>query len=305
MLRRVVIFVTVSQFSANPLVTHLLGQQPQRLVSAIRLAPWDGMVSSLCLLTYSLSVLTVSHSFSSVDFLPAPPTKSSWCLFFLPAVTKGFVYSSFLKPYNARRSHSDASVGSHSSTESEHGSSSPRFPQRQNSGGTLTFNPSSMAVSFSSGPCQKQPPDASSQTEFDQGTLSASLNSEGSPSRCPSDPDSPSQHRPWDSGDAVRDLHQPAPTLRNSRNPRHPEMAGSSVSGRNGQSRDLVKAGARTALFLDDRHEQPESSEAEGNQVSAPGFHGYCGACGCRGWVLRSGRGLTGLGGWPWRWAHR
>ncbi|NP_001178092.2 dynamin-binding protein isoform X1 [Bos taurus] len=182
-------------------------------------------------------------------------------------VTKGFVYSSFLKPYNARRSHSDASVGSHSSTESEHGSSSPRFPQRQNSGGTLTFNPSSMAVSFSSGPCQKQPPDASSQTEFDQGTLSASLNSEGSPSRCPSDPDSPSQHRPWDSGDAVRDLHQPAPTLRNSRNPRHPEMAGSSVSGRNGQSRDLVKAGARTALFLDDRHEQPESSEAEGNQV--------------------------------------
>ncbi|XP_027384295.1 dynamin-binding protein isoform X2 [Bos indicus x Bos taurus] len=182
-------------------------------------------------------------------------------------VTKGFVYSSFLKPYNARRSHSDASVGSHSSTESEHGSSSPRFPQRQNSGGTLTFNPSSMAVSFSSGPCQKQPPDASSQTEFDQGTLSASLNSEGSPSTCPSDPDSPSQHRPWDSGDAVRDLHQPAPTLRNSRNPRHPEMAGSSVSGRNGQSRDLVKAGARTALFLDDRHEQPESSEAEGNQV--------------------------------------
>ena len=186
MIRHVVIFVTVSQFSAKPLVTHLLDQQPQRLVSAIRLAPWDGMVSSLCLPTsYSLSVLTVSHSLSSVDFLPAPPTKSSWCLFFLPAVTKGFVYSSFLKPYNARRSHSDASVGSHSSTESEHGSSSPRFPRRQNSGGTLTFNPSSMAVSFSSGPCQKQPPDASSQTEFDQGTLSTSLNSEGSPSRCP------------------------------------------------------------------------------------------------------------------------
>lgn len=182
-------------------------------------------------------------------------------------VTKGFVYSSFLKPYNARRSHSDASVGSHSSTELEHGSSSPRLPRRQNSGGTLTFNPSSMAVSFSSGPCQKQPPDASSQTEFDQGTLSASLNSEGSPSRCPSDPDSPSQHRPWDSGDAVRDLPQPAPTLRNSRNSRPPEMAGSSMSGRNGQGRDLVKAGARTALSLDDRHEQPESSEAEGNQV--------------------------------------
>ncbi|XP_008070060.1 dynamin-binding protein [Carlito syrichta] len=44
-------------------------------------------------------------------------------------VTKGFVYSSFLKPYNPRRSHSDASVGSHSSTESEPGGSSPRAPR--------------------------------------------------------------------------------------------------------------------------------------------------------------------------------
>ena len=276
----------------------LVGQQPQCLISAIHLVPWGG-VCSLCLPTsYSLSVLTLSHSFSSVDFLPAPPPmKSSWCLFFLPAVTKGFVYSSFLKPYNARRSHSDASVGSQSPTESEHGGSSPRFAQRQNSSGTLTFNPSSMAVSFSSGPCQKQPPDASSQTEFDQGTLSASLNSEGSPSKCPSDPDSPSQHRPWDSGDAVRDLHQPAPALRNSRSPRHPEMAGSSVPGRNGQGRDLVKAGARTALSLDGRHDQPASSEAEGNQVSAPSFHGYCAACGCRWWALRSGRGMPWPGG--------
>ncbi|XP_028023575.2 dynamin-binding protein isoform X2 [Balaenoptera acutorostrata] len=182
-------------------------------------------------------------------------------------VTKGFVYSSFLKPYNARRSHSDASVGSHSSTESEHGSSSPRFPRRQNSGGTLTFNPSSVAVSFSSGPSQKQPPDTSSLTEFDQGTLSASLNSESSPSRCPSDPDCPSQHGSWDSVDAARDLHQPAPTLRSSRNPRHPEMAGDSVPGRNGQGRDLVKGCARTALSLDDRNGQLENSEAEGNQV--------------------------------------
>ncbi|XP_059981398.1 dynamin-binding protein isoform X1 [Lagenorhynchus albirostris] len=182
-------------------------------------------------------------------------------------VTKGFVYSSFLKPYNARRSHSDASVGSHSSTESEHGSSSPRFPRRQNSGGTLTFNPSSVAVSFSSGPSQKQPPDTSSLTEFDQGTLSASLSSESSPSRCPSDPDSPSQHGPWDSVDAARDLEQPAPTLRSSRNPRHPEMAGYSVPGRNGQGRDLVKGCARTALSLDDRNGQLENSEAEGNQV--------------------------------------
>nr|XP_056705993.1 dynamin-binding protein [Euleptes europaea] len=39
-------------------------------------------------------------------------------------VTKGFVYSSFLKPYNPRCSHSDASVGSLSSSESEHSGSS-------------------------------------------------------------------------------------------------------------------------------------------------------------------------------------
>ncbi|XP_045363510.1 dynamin-binding protein isoform X2 [Camelus bactrianus] len=181
-------------------------------------------------------------------------------------VTKGFVYSSFLRPYNARRSHSDVSVGSHSSTESELSGCSPRFPRRQNSGGTLTFNPGSMAVSFSSGSCQKQPQDASSLKEFDPGTLSASLNmcnSESSPSMCPSDPDSPSQPRPWDSADC----HQPAPTLRSSRNYRHPEMAGHSVPGRNGQGRDLVKGCARKAPPLEDSNGEPESSEAEGNQV--------------------------------------
>ncbi|NXH94054.1 DNMBP protein, partial [Pachycephala philippinensis] len=57
-------------------------------------------------------------------------------------VTKGFVYSSFLKPYNPRRSQSDVSVGSHSSNESEHSSSSPQ------SNATLTFSPSGAAVTF-------------------------------------------------------------------------------------------------------------------------------------------------------------
>ncbi|KAF6108298.1 dynamin binding protein [Phyllostomus discolor] len=186
-------------------------------------------------------------------------------------VTKGFVYSSFLKPYNARRSHSDVSVGSHSSTESEHSGSSPRFP-RQNSNSALTLNPSSMAVSFTSGPCQKQPQDTSSSKELDQGTLNAPLNvgsSETSPSSCPSDPHSTSQPRPWDSADAARDADQPAPTLtlRSYRNSRHPEMAGYSVPGRNGQGKDLAKGCARTAQSLEDRNEEPESSEAEGNQV--------------------------------------
>ncbi|XP_073541127.1 dynamin-binding protein isoform X3 [Phyllobates terribilis] len=62
-------------------------------------------------------------------------------------VTKGFVYSSFLKPYNTRHSHSDASIGSHSSNESGYGGSSPNF-SRQNSNSTLTINPTIGSVSF-------------------------------------------------------------------------------------------------------------------------------------------------------------
>ncbi|XP_038136490.1 dynamin-binding protein isoform X2 [Cyprinodon tularosa] len=63
-------------------------------------------------------------------------------------VTKGFVYSSFLKPYNPRRSHSDVSIESHSSNESGYGGSSPVF-SRQNSNSTLTFNQETATVSFS------------------------------------------------------------------------------------------------------------------------------------------------------------
>ncbi|XP_003787317.1 dynamin-binding protein isoform X1 [Otolemur garnettii] len=184
-------------------------------------------------------------------------------------VTKGFVYSSFLKPYNPRRSHSDASVGSHSSTESEHGSSSPRF-LRQNSNNTLTFNPSSMAVSFTSGPCQKQPQDASSLKEYDQDALSASVNlgnSESDPSRCPSEPDGTSQPTPGDSAHPARDINPLAATLQSYRNSRHPEMVGYSIPGRNGQGKDLIKECARTAQALEDKKEEPANSEPEGNQV--------------------------------------
>ncbi|XP_034882896.1 dynamin-binding protein isoform X4 [Mirounga leonina] len=184
-------------------------------------------------------------------------------------VSTGFVYSSFLKPYNARRSQSDAFLGSHSSTESEPGGSSPGFPQ-QNCSSTLTFNPSSMAVSFSSGSCQKQPQDATSLKEPDQETASASLNlgcSESSPSRCPTDPDSSSQPRSWDFPEASRDIHQPAPALRSSRNSRHPETVGHSLPGRNGQGKDLMKGCTRTTQCLEDKNEEPESREAEGNQV--------------------------------------
>eukprot|EP00062_Callorhinchus_milii_P027135 gi/632990075/ref/XP_007883988.1/ PREDICTED: dynamin-binding protein-like [Callorhinchus milii] len=48
-------------------------------------------------------------------------------------VMKGFVYSSFLKPYSPRRSQSDISVGSHSSNESGYGGSSPIISQQNSS----------------------------------------------------------------------------------------------------------------------------------------------------------------------------
>ncbi|KAL6072200.1 hypothetical protein STEG23_017181, partial [Scotinomys teguina] len=186
-------------------------------------------------------------------------------------VTKGFVYSSFLKPYNPRRSHSDASVGSHSSTESEHSGSSPGV-QRQNSSSALTLNSSSMTVSFTSGLNQKQPQDASSLKECDQGTPSGSLNT-GSPgtgpSRHSSDPDSTCQLRPGDSADGTRDISQSASTPRGcQRSSRHPEVVGYSVPGRHEQANDYpIKGSLRTHQTPDDRSRGLGGSETEGNQV--------------------------------------
>ncbi|XP_072413307.1 LOW QUALITY PROTEIN: dynamin-binding protein [Chiloscyllium punctatum] len=62
-------------------------------------------------------------------------------------VMKGFVYCSFLKPYNPRRSHSDISVGSHSSNESGYGGSSPVI-SRQNSTSGSAVSSSGGAASF-------------------------------------------------------------------------------------------------------------------------------------------------------------
>ncbi|KAM8836530.1 dynamin-binding protein isoform 1-T2 [Spinachia spinachia] len=69
---------------------------------------------------------------------------------------QGFVYSSFLKPYNPRRSQSDVSIGSHSSNESGYGGSSPVF-SRQNSNSTLTFNQDTATVSFSTSQAKTHP----------------------------------------------------------------------------------------------------------------------------------------------------
>ncbi|XP_062298040.1 dynamin-binding protein isoform X1 [Scomber scombrus] len=70
-------------------------------------------------------------------------------------VNKGFVYSSFLKAYNPRRSQSDVSIESQSSNESGYGGSSPVF-SRQNSNSTLTFNQETATVSFSTSQPQSQ-----------------------------------------------------------------------------------------------------------------------------------------------------
>lgn len=65
------------------------------------------------------------------------------------------MYSSFLKPYNPRRSQSDVSIESQSSNESGYGGSSPVF-SRQNSNSTLTFNQETATVSFSTSQPQIQ-----------------------------------------------------------------------------------------------------------------------------------------------------
>uniref|UniRef100_A0A665UYP2 Dynamin-binding protein n=1 Tax=Echeneis naucrates TaxID=173247 RepID=A0A665UYP2_ECHNA len=90
-------------------------------------------------------------------------------------VTKGFVYSSFLKPYNPRRSQSDVSIESQSSNESGYGGSSPVF-SRQNSNSTLTFNQETATVSFStSGKMEITGPQRSPLTP-EMSTLSRSWN---------------------------------------------------------------------------------------------------------------------------------
>ncbi|XP_028630512.1 dynamin-binding protein isoform X1 [Grammomys surdaster] len=185
-------------------------------------------------------------------------------------VTKGFVYSSFLKPYNPRCSHSDASVASHSSTESDHSGSSPRF-QRQNSNSALTFNSNNMTVSFTSGLALKQPQDASPLKECAQETLGASSNTgspETGPATCSSDPGFSCQRRPGNPADGAREVSQPASTLRGSqRGSPHSDVVGCFVPGRNDQGSDSIRGASRACQTPEDRDRGLRSGETEGNQV--------------------------------------
>lgn len=120
------------------------------------------------------------------------------------------MYSSFLKPYNPRRSQSDVSIESQSSNESGYGGSSPVF-SRQNSNSTLTFNQDTATVSFST----SQPPGHSSpHPSLDSASSRRSQprdvpNADSSQSSIKS---SPRNHREF-----------PDQTLRNSSSHRNPE----------------------------------------------------------------------------------
>ncbi|OPJ84361.1 dynamin-binding protein isoform A [Patagioenas fasciata monilis] len=148
-------------------------------------------------------------------------------------VTKGFVYSSFLKPYNPRRSQSDVSVASHSSNESEHSSSSPH------SNTTLSFSPSGVAVTFTQKPMQD-------------------LAAPADPYQSPSETDSPSLSQ-LGSGDRALE----AGTVTSQRRYSRPEL-GCSPGSRIGHP---TKAHLGPMLSVEDGDSGLESSESEGNQV--------------------------------------
>lgn len=147
-------------------------------------------------------------------------------------MAKGFVYSSFLKPYNPRRSQSDVSIESQSSNESGYGGSSPVF-SRQNSNSTLTFNQDTATVSFST----SQPPGRSSpHPSLDSASSRLSqprdvLNADSSHSSVKS---SPRDHREFSDQ-----------TLRNSsghRNPEHSASHGDTYDGSHASPSSLQEA---------------------------------------------------------------
>ncbi|XP_030058786.1 dynamin-binding protein isoform X4 [Microcaecilia unicolor] len=187
-------------------------------------------------------------------------------------VTKGFVYSSFLKPYNPRCSHSDASTGSHSSNESGYGGSSPNF-SRQNSNSTLTFNPNNSSVSFISGSSQKSNQDFSSLSATSPTDSFASLKSDSpiavDSSKQGKEMNSLSQTRnPTDSLEKT-DITDSVPTTNHARSYRHSQSETGSSStlrrnGEKGRNRNHARAPNQTEPFPVC---EQDSSESTGSQV--------------------------------------
>ncbi|XP_027764533.1 dynamin-binding protein isoform X2 [Empidonax traillii] len=153
-------------------------------------------------------------------------------------VTKGFVYSSFLKPYNPRRSQSDVSVGSHSSNESEHSNSSPH------SNAMLTFSPSGAAVTFTQKPLLDS---ASPADTYQPGQPPLEMDSSSLPQLGCGD-----RTAPLEAGTVMSQCRYSRPEL------------GCSPSSRNGHP---TKAHLRPTPSGEDRDSGLESSESEGNQV--------------------------------------
>ncbi|XP_077482869.1 dynamin-binding protein isoform X5 [Stigmatopora argus] len=193
-------------------------------------------------------------------------------------VTKGFVYSSFLKPYNPRRSHSDVSIESQSSNESGYGGSSPVF-SRQNSNSTLTFNQDTTTVTFSTSqpqsvdatPSLAPQPDSASQS--DSSPRNRSNRKEFTERRPPSvhrnaeySYQSSSRHRDsYDAGHPSPSEQSETDSYSSNRNvsqQRHVDKASHSYQRRN----DSHKKSA----YSQDDFSEPESEqdgEMDGNQI--------------------------------------
>ncbi|KAK0132884.1 Dynamin-binding protein [Merluccius polli] len=164
-------------------------------------------------------------------------------------VTKGFVYSSFLKPYNPRRSHSDVSIESQSSNESGYGGSSPVF-SRQNSNSTLTFNQEAATVGYSTAPpAQSQP---SPQPSLDSAPGRRRQRDEHSAEPATFDP-------PRNSSSARKE-HPPEHALRDSSN-RQDAAVADDRHRHSGHHRDSHELASRANPNL--RREAPERSDTE------------------------------------------
>ncbi|XP_054899188.1 dynamin-binding protein isoform X2 [Poeciliopsis prolifica] len=198
-------------------------------------------------------------------------------------VSQGFVYSSFLKPYNPRRSHSDVSIESQSSNESGYGGSSPVF-SRQNSNSTLTFNQDAATVSYSAAPQSHpspQPSLDSASSRRGQATANPDAVAQNSSSRSHASRRDYADQSHSRSGGAHRDSYESRYESRNrdtsdysetdssssqmnsGRSKRHADKSHSSQQWRDGD-------GTRKTAYSLDEYAEPEpepENELDGHQI--------------------------------------
>lgn len=197
------------------------------------------------------------------------------------SVAKGFVYSSFLKPYNPRRSQSDVSIESQSSNESGYGGSSPVF-SRQNSNSTLTFSHDTATISFST---SQDPGHSSPHPSLDSASSRRSQprdvpNTDSSQSSIKSSPRSrrefpdqtlrsSSSHRNPEHSAGHRDTYDGShaspsslqePALGNSRSQRY----GPAEKNHPHQWRNGDNGGQRRPVYSQDEYIEPEAEGSEG-----------------------------------------